>query len=37
MGHPENDPVHKIPHKMKLHWHNQLKLSVLFHLKSSIN
>ena len=29
MGHSEDDVVHKIPHKMKTHWQNQLKFSVL--------
>ena len=29
MGHSEDDAVHKIPHKMKMHWQNQLKFSVL--------
>ena len=29
MGHSEDDAVHKIPHKMKTHWQNQLKISVL--------
>ena len=28
MGHSENDAVHKIPHKMKTHWQNQLKFLV---------
>ena len=28
MGHSEDDAVHKIPHKMKTHWQNQLKFSV---------
>ena len=27
MGHSEDDAVHKIPHKMKTHWTNQLKIS----------
>ena len=38
MGHSEDDAVHKIPHKMKTHWQNQLVISVLilFNLKSSI-
>ena len=29
MRHSEDDAVHKIPHKMKTHWQNQLKFSVL--------
>ena len=29
MGHSENDAVHKIPHKMKIHRQNQLEFSVL--------
>ena len=29
MGHSGDDAVHKIPHKMKTHWQNQLKISVL--------
>ena len=29
MGHSEDDAVHKIPHKMKTHWQNQLKILVL--------
>ena len=29
MGHSEDDAVHKIPHKMKTHWQNQLKMSAL--------
>ena len=29
MGHSEDDAVHKIPYKMKTHWHNKLKFSVL--------
>ena len=29
MGHSEDDAVHKIHHKMKTHWQNQLKISVL--------
>ena len=29
MGHSEDDAVHKIPNKMKTHWQNQLKISVL--------
>ena len=33
MGHSENDAVHKIPHKMKTHWQNQLKISVLVSFK----
>ena len=27
MGHFEDDVVHKIPHKMKTYWQNQLKIS----------
>ena len=33
MGHSEDDAVHKIPYKMKTHWQNQLKISVLFGYK----
>ena len=33
MGHSENDAVHKIPHKMKTHWQNQLKISVQVYFK----
>ena len=29
MGHSEDDAVHKIPHKMKMHRQNQLKILVL--------
>ena len=29
MGDSEDDAVHKIPHKMKTHWQNKLKFSVL--------
>ena len=29
MGHSEDYAVHKIPHKMKPHWQNKLKFSVL--------
>ena len=30
MGHSEDDAdVHKIPHKMKTHWQNQLEILVL--------
>ena len=29
MGHSEDDAVHKIPQKMKTHWQNNLKFSVL--------
>ena len=29
MGHSEDDAVHKIPHKVKMHWQSQLKISVL--------
>ena len=37
MGHSEDDDVHKIPDKMKPHWQNQLKISVLvYFLKSSV-
>ena len=36
MGHSEYDAVHKIPHKMKTHWQNQLKFFVLVYLKSSM-
>ena len=27
IGHSEDAAVHKIPHKMKTHWQNQLKIS----------
>ena len=33
MGHSEDDVVHKIPHKVKTHWQNQLKFRHLFNLK----
>ena len=37
MGHSEDDAVYKIPHKIKTHWQNQLKISELvFNLRSSI-
>ena len=36
MGHCEDDAVHKIPHKMKTHWQNQLKFWYWFNSKSSI-
>ena len=26
MGNSGDDAVHKIPHKMKMHWQNQLKI-----------
>ena len=29
MGDSEDDAVHKIPHKLKTHWQNKLKFSVL--------
>ena len=29
MGHSEDDAVHKIPHKMKMHRQDRLKISVL--------
>ena len=29
MGHSEDDAVHKIPHKKKMHWQNQLKILVI--------
>ena len=29
MGHTGDDAAHKIPHIMKMHWRNQLKISVL--------
>ena len=29
MGYSEDYAVHKIPHKMKMHWQNQLKILVL--------
>ena len=32
-GHSEDDAVHKIPHKLKTHWQNQLKFSVLVWFK----
>ena len=35
MGHSADDAVHKIPHKMKMFWQNQLKI-FSFNLKSSI-
>ena len=34
MEHSEHDAIHKIPHTMKMHWQNQLKILVLV-LKSS--
>ena len=33
IGHTENDIVHKIPHKMKMQWQNQLEISVLVQFK----
>ena len=37
MGHSEDDAVHKIPHKMKTHWQNQLKFfDIGLKFKSSI-
>ena len=36
MGHSKDDAVRKILHKRKKHWPNQLKILLLFHLKSSI-
>ena len=33
MGHSEDDAVHKIPHKLKTHWQNQLKILVLVWFK----
>ena len=36
MGHSGDDAVQKIPHKMKTHWQNQLKILVWFNLKFSI-
>ena len=33
MGHSGDDAVHKIHHKMKTHWQNQLKILVLFSFK----
>ena len=33
MGHSKDDAVHKIPHYMKTHWQNQLKMSVLVSFK----
>ena len=33
MGHSRDDAVHKIPHKMKTPWQNQLKFSVLISFK----
>ena len=35
MGHSEDDAVHKIPHKTKMHWQNRLKISVLVKFKIS--
>ena len=32
MGHSEDGAVHKIPHKMKMHQQNQLKILVLVKL-----
>ena len=37
MGHSEDDAAYKIPHKMKTHWQNPLKNSLLVYLKSSID
>ena len=28
-GHPEDDAVHTIPHKMETHWQNKLKILIL--------
>ena len=36
MGHSVDDAVHKILHKMKTHWQNQLKFWYWFDLISSI-
>ena len=36
MGLPEDDAVHKVPHKMKIHLKYWLKILVLVELKSSI-
>ena len=33
MGYSKDDAVHKIPHKMKTHRQNQLKISVLVYFK----
>ena len=33
MRHSEDDVVHKVPHKMKAHKQNQLKISVLVNFK----
>ena len=33
MGHSEDDAVHKIPHKMKILWQNQLKILVVVSFK----
>ena len=33
MGHSEDDAVHKIPHEVKTHWQNLLKISVLVQFK----
>ena len=33
MGHSGDDAVHKIPYKMKTHWQNHLKISVLLQFK----
>ena len=37
MGHSDNDAVHKIPHKMKTHWQNQLEFRYWFNLYSSMD
>ena len=36
MGHSEDDAVPKLPHKMKMHWQNQLKNLALDLLKLEI-
>ena len=36
MGHSEDNTVFKIPHKMKTHWQNQLKIRYWFGLGFSI-
>ena len=33
MRHSEDDAVHKIPHKMKMHWQNQMKYLALVYFK----
>ena len=36
MGHSRDDAVNKIPYKMKTHWQNQLKISILVNIRFSI-